>query len=142
MSMLSSAEAVIGMLVALVVLAFCFVYARRRRIASGGPLMVCALRTPTEPRWRLGLLRLTGSNLDWFSVVGPSIRPEFSWLRDELDFAAPGPVRETIPGLPDPVAVTGTAAGAALELAMPPSGGTALRAWLESSPPGHNVNVA
>ncbi|CCH76229.1 putative secreted protein [Nostocoides japonicum T1-X7] len=142
MLILTSAEVAVAVALAAVVIVFCFVYLRRRRIASGGPLMVCAFRTPAEPRWRLGLLRLSGDQLDWFSVVGPSMRPALSWPRDELDLSAPAPVEEVIPGLPDPVHVSGTAAGAALDLAMPPSASTALRAWLESSPPGHNVNVA
>ena len=142
MSILTSAELAVALALAVVVAVFCFVYLRRRRIASAGPLMVCAFRTPAEPRWRLGLLRLSGDRLDWFSVIGPSMRPAMSWPRDELDLGAPGPVQETIPGLPDPVRVSGTAAGAALDLAMPQSASTALRAWLESSPPGHNINVA
>ncbi|MEO7069864.1 MAG: DUF2550 family protein [Nostocoides sp.] len=139
---LSSVEATVGALVVLIAVIIAVVWFRRRRIAAGGPLIVCALRTPAEPRWRLGLLRLTEETLDWFSVVGATTRSEFSWSRRELDFGAPQPLSDHIPGLPDPYIVNGTAAGAALDLALPRSGGTVLRAWLESSPPGFNVNVA
>lgn len=141
-SILTSAEAIVAVLVALFVIVVAVVWLRRRRIAAGGPLIVCALRTPAEPRWRLGLVRLTDEQLDWFSVVGATTRPELSWSRHELDFGAPQRLDDHIPGLPEPYAVNGTAAGAALDLALPRSGGTVLRAWLESSPPGFNVNVA
>ena len=47
-----------------------------------------------------------------------------------------------IPGLAEPVAVQGRAGGASCELAFVPAAYTAVRAWLESSPPGYNVNVA
>lgn len=142
MSILTGGEAVVALVLLLIAIVFGFVFLRRRRIASTGPLMLCAFRSPAVPRWRLGLLRLGSDHLDWFSVIGPSMRPAMSWARDELDFSAPASVAEVIPGLPEPVRVSGTAAGAALELAMPPSASTALRAWLESSPPGHNISVA
>ncbi len=141
-SILLSVEAVVVVLVVLAVVVVALVWLRRRRIAAGGPLIVCALRTPAEPRWRLGLVRLSEERLDWFSVVGATTRPELSWGRHELDFGAPRRLTDHIPGLPEPYAVNGTAAGAALDLALPRSGGTVLRAWLESSPPGFNVNVA
>lgn len=142
MSILTSVEAAFVVLAMLALVVVAFVWARRARIASTGPVMVCALRTPAEPRWRLGLLRLSGERLDWFSVIGPTARPEFSWGRHEVDFGAPHPVREAIPGLGEAVALDGTASGAELNFALERTGSMALRAWLESSPPGFNVNVA
>jgi hypothetical protein len=143
MSPLVTTELILGS-VALLALAFvAFVWLRRRYIAGGRQLMLCALRTEAEPRWRLGLARLSGDNLEWFSVVGPSLRPEQTWLRHEFDLGAPAPVPETIPGLPpDAVAVSGQCGQANCSLAMSAAAYTALRAWLESSPPGFNVNVA
>jgi hypothetical protein len=48
-----------------------------------------------------------------------------------------------VPGLPaDAVSVTGRSRTTNYELALSPAAYTALRAWLESSPPGFNVNVA
>ncbi len=141
-SILTSVESAVVLLLLVALAVVAVVWLRRRRIAASGPLIVCALRTPAEPRWRLGLVRLTGERLDWFSVVGATTRPELSWGRHELDFSAPRRLADHIPGLPEPYAVNGTAAGAELDLALPMSGGTVLRAWLESSPPGFNVNVA
>ena len=65
-----------------------------------------------------------------------------SWARGELDFGAAVPLADPIPGLADPVAVQGRAGTQACEFAFVPAAYTAVRAWLESSPPGYNVNVA
>lgn len=143
MSPLVTAELILGSIAVLAVGFVAFVWLRRRYIAAGSQLMLCALRTEAEPRWRLGLARLSGDHLQWFSVVGPSLRPERRWLRHELDLGVPTGVPETIPGLPpDAVAVSGECGPLTCSLAMSSAAYTALRAWLESSPPGFNVNVA
>jgi len=141
MSPLVTAESVLALLAAVVLVVLAYVWLRRRYIAEGRPLMLCALRTEGDPRWRLGLARLSGASLDWFTVVGPSLRPRFSWHRYELDFGAAVPVHEPIPGLPDAVEVSGTCGPTPCGLAVPQPAYTAFRAWLESSPPGFNVNV-
>ena len=104
--------------------------------------MLCALRTDPSSRWRLGLARLGAQRFEWFSIVGPSLRPEVSWLRGQVDLGIPTPLADPIPGLAEPVSVTGRAAGQSYEFAFVPAAYTAVRAWLESSPPGFNVNVA
>ena len=132
------------LVVALALLAACivFVWLRRRYISGGKPLMMCAVNAG-DGRWRLGLARIAGDRLDWFSVVGPSLRPAHEWLRHDLDLGAPGRLGELVPGLPsDAVSVTGRSRTTHYELAMSPAAYTSLRAWLESSPPGFNVNVA
>ncbi len=117
-----------------------FIWLRRRFIAEGRPLLFCAMRTEAEPRWRLGLVRFRGDRLEWFSVAGPRVGPEQSWIRHQLDLGTPRRLDDEIPGLPEAVAVPTGTAGA--ELAMHPASYTAIRAWHESSPPGFNVNVA
>ena len=97
---------------------------------------------PHGGRWRLGLARLGSERFEWFSIVGPSLRPEVSWLRGELDLGTATPLADPIPGLADPVAVQGSAGAESCEFAFVPAAYTAVRAWLESSPPGYNVNVA
>ena len=47
-----------------------------------------------------------------------------------------------IPGLADPVAVLARGGDETCEFAFVPAAYTAVRAWLESSPPGYNSNVA
>lgn len=143
MSPLVTVEVVLGCLAVLALSLLAFVWLRRRYIAGGRQLMLCAMRTEAEPRWRLGLARLSGDHLEWFSVVGPSLRPEYTWVRHEFDLGAPTPIPEPIPGLPpDSVWVTGQCGPTECSLAMASAAYTALRAWLESSPPGFNVNVA
>lgn len=116
-----------------------FLWLRRRYIAQGRPLLLGALRTDVEPRWRLGLIRLRGERFEWFSVGGPRLGPEHTWSRQELDLGAPQPITEEIPGLAEAVCVTTGRPGA--ELALTPSTYTAILAWHESAPPGLGVNV-
>ena len=137
------AELVLALVVLFVVGALTFVWARRRFISGDGrPVMLCARREGVTDRWRLGLARLSSDRFEWFSIVGPSLRPEVSWVRGELDFGSAVPLADPIPGLADPVAVEGRAGAETCEFAFVPAAYTAVRAWLESSPPGFNVNVA
>jgi len=136
-------ELVLALVVLMVVGALTFVWARRRFISGDGrPVMLCAQRPDAGGRWRLGLARLSSDRFEWFSIVGPSLRPEVSWVRGELDFGSAVPLADPIPGLADPVAVEGRAGAETCEFAFVPAAYTAVRAWLESSPPGFNVNVA
>lgn len=136
-------ELVLALVVLLVVGALTFVWARRRFISGDGrPVMLCARRDDAVGRWRLGLARLGAERFEWFSVVGPSLRPEVSWQRGELDLGAPEALTDPIPGLADPVGVRVRGGAVAYEFAFAPAAYTAIRAWLESSPPGYNVNVA
>lgn len=143
MSVLVTTEIIVGSLLAITFLLLAFVWLRRRYVADGGPLLLCALRTEADPRWRLGLVRLHGSRLEWFSVVGPSFTAAYSWRRQDLDLGAPEPLEEQVPGLPaDAVSVTGRCGALPCGLAFSPPSCMAVRAWLESSPPGFNANVA
>lgn len=142
MTPLVTVELVLAVVVGVLLLSLLFVWLRRRWISGGNPLMICAVSTG-QSRWRLGLARIAGDSFDWFSVVGPSLSPEHSWTRHELDLGAPAPLADPVPGLPpDAVSVRGISANSDYELALSPAAYTALRAWLESSPPGFNVNVA
>ncbi len=136
-------ELVLALVVLAAVGALTFVWARRRFISGDGrPIMLCARRDGPGSRWRLGLARLGAERFEWFSIVGPSLRPEVSWQRGELDLGTAEPLADPIPGLADPVAVRGGTTGSMCEFAFAPAAYTAIRAWLESSPPGYNVNVA
>ena len=102
-----AAELVLAVLVVLLVGALIFVWVRRRLISGDGrPVMLCALRDESSSRWRLGLARLGAQRFEWFSIVGPSLRPEVSWLRGEFDLGIPMPLADPIPGLAEPVSVT------------------------------------
>ena len=62
------------------------VFARRRLIARGKALTVCALREAGGDRWRIGLVRYGSTGLDWFRLAGISLRPARRWERTELEF--------------------------------------------------------
>jgi Protein of unknown function (DUF2550) len=121
------------------------VFIRRRLIARGKPLTVCALREPGDAKWRFGLVRYGTTGLEWFKLAGISLRPARRWERTLLEFGASQP-------LPDgerPEILIGGALrvdcsyrGEHFELALARAPYTALRSWLEASPPGRNVNVA
>ena len=134
-------ELVLALVVIVVVGALTFVWARRRFISGDGrPVMLCARRA-NGGRWRLGLARLGSERFEWFSIVGPSLRPRCPGL-GELDLGSA--TRSPTPSRGSPIRWPCRAARGAesCEFAFVPAAYTAVRAWLESSPPGYNVNVA
>lgn len=139
--MLISAEIAVGVLVFVVVVVLVSIIVRRRTIASRGPLMLCAMR-PEGGRFRLGLLSLDADRLGWHRLFGISIRPEHVWDRTRIEVEAPQVLAELIAGLPDAVEVRCHHRDDVFDLALSPAAYTATRSWLESSPPGFNVNVA
>jgi hypothetical protein len=141
MSPLVTAEIVAGVLVLLAVSILAFIFIRRRMLAAGRPLMVAAVRH-TGHGYRLGLLRFGGTRLQWFTLVGPSMRPQREWERVRLELEAPGSPHEVVAGMPDAVEVTCHYGPDTFQLALAPTHYTAVRSWLESAPPGFNVNVA
>lgn len=138
-----ASELVLGLVLTLLVGVLIFVWARRRVISGDGrPVMLCARRGRRPGAWRLGLARLGQSRFEWFSIIGPSFSPEVSWVRHDIELAVAEPLADPIPGLSEPVRVVGKCGPDTAEFAFAPAAYTALRAWLESSPPGYNVNVA
>ena len=135
-------EIIVGTLALLAVLALAYIFVRRRLLSSGAPLMLCALRLPGRSSYRLGLLRFSGSTLEWFTLIGPSPRPLRSWDRPRLELGPPEASQEPVSGLPDAVTVQCRYDGEQFRIALAPPAYTAMRSWLESSPPGFNVNVA
>ncbi len=142
MSPVISAEIVAGALILLAVVALTYIFVRRRLLASGAPLMLCALQLHGRSPYRLGLLRFSGSTLEWFTLIGPSPRPARTWERPRLELGPPGRPATAIAGIPEAVTVEGHYDDDTFSMALAPAAYTAMRSWLESSPPGFNVNVA
>lgn len=142
MSPLVTAEIVAGTLVLLAVMGLAFIFVRRRLLAAGSPLMLCALRERGSTGFRLGLARFAGQRLEWFTLIGPSLRPRRAWERCRLELEAPSAPHEVLAGLPDGVTVTCHHGTDSFVLGLAPGSYTAVRSWLESAPPGFNVNVA
>lgn len=140
-----ASEILVGGALFITVLVLGAVFARRRLIARGKPLTVCALREQGQDRWRFGLVRYGASGLEWFTLTGISLRPARVWERTQLEFNA---VRPLEPGerpevlIPGAMKVDGIHRGSHFELALAQAQYTAVRSWLEASPPGRNVNVA
>jgi len=121
------------------------IFVRRRVIARGKPLTVCALRESSDGRWRFGLVRYGATGLEWFTLLGASLRPARRWDRGLLQFGAGRPLESgerpevLIPGA---MRVDCTYREARFEIALAQGPYTALRSWLEASPPGRNSYVA
>ena len=65
-----------------------------------------------------------------------------AWGREGLEISTPSPDPVSIPGLDSAVSVELTGkSGHLADLALEPKIYPAVRSWLESAPPGHNVNV-
>ena len=143
-SALVSTEIVIGALILIAAVVLATTYARRRYIASGLPLTLCAMRPAGTDRWRLGLIRFGDNALEWFTLGGVSLRPRHRWLRQRLLLDAPVHLSggDVIPVLPDAYRVPCTDGDDDFELALQGPDYTALRSWQEAAPPGYNVNVA
>lgn len=139
-----SSELLVGGCLFIVVFVLGAVFARRRLIARGKPLTVCALREPADGRWRFGLVRYGTTGLEWFTLAGISLRPARRWDRTLLQFGASRPLEagerpETL--IPGAMRVDCSYRGARFDLALAQAPYTALRSWLEASPPGRNVHV-
>lgn len=143
MSTLQAVELILLAGCAVVALWLVLVWLRRRSLAAHGPVSPCAVQLPESSRWRLGLLRLGPDHLDWFSVGGVTTHPTMSWAREGLEISTPvAGETVSIPGLDKACSVTLTGRdGVLARLAVEPKIYPAVRSWLESAPPGHNVNV-
>jgi hypothetical protein len=90
-------------------------------------------------------VRYGTSGLEWFTLTGLSLRPARVWERTRLEFNTvspldPGEKPEVL--IPGAMRVDCTYRDEHFELALAKAQYTAVRYWLEASPPGHNVNVA
>lgn len=140
---LAFVEMAVGTLLFLVVLALAATYARRRTISRGRLLILCGWRANRRNRWRLGLMRLGSTRLEWYTLLGLTSRPRHQWDRVALELDAPAEPRRTdrIDLIPDAAPVQCTYSGGRFELALPPSAYTALRSWSEAAPPGSTADV-
>ncbi len=135
--------ALVGLLVVITFLLGLF-FARRQAISRHRSLFVCGWRPTGADEFVAGMASLDGGTLTWFRLNGLSWRPSRTWERSELDLS--GATRISVPELaailPDALGVTCHSGAQSFELAVPEACYAALRSWVESIPPGHNVNVA
>jgi hypothetical protein len=108
----------------------------------------CSLRREgsgrTAGRWVVGVARYESDRLDWFRIFTMSPRPGRSFARGRLvilDRREPeGP--EVYSVLQGSVIVRCAYGASVLELAMSDPAYSGFATWLESAPPGQNINVA
>jgi hypothetical protein len=139
-SVLVTAEIVAGACLAAALLALAFIFARRRLLARGGDLMLCDLRPAATAHWRAGLLRFDDASIAWIPLLGVTLRPAYCWDRQGLDL---GSLAELAPGQRLEAGTVhafleGTPVSRGprrVELALGSDPYTALRAWLEATPP-------
>jgi len=140
-----ASEVLVGGCLFLVGLVLGAIFVRRRLIARGKPLTVCGLRERGEGHWRFGLVRYGTTGLEWFTLAGISLRPARHWERNLLEFDACRPFEAGEKPdvlLPGGMRVDCSYRDERFEIALAQAQYTALRSWLEASPPGRNVNVA
>ncbi|GAB3258598.1 DUF2550 domain-containing protein [Kineococcus gypseus] len=117
---------------------------RRRRLTGRLGTFDCSLRHPGSRRWALGVARYETDRLDWYRTFSLSPRPSRTFARGALDVTrrrdAEGSERLAVQ--PGALVVECRHAGDPLELAMGADAYTGFASWLESAPPGQNVNVA
>jgi hypothetical protein len=123
------------------------VVSRRRFLTRGVGAFDCSLRLgggSTAKGWRLGVARYEPDRIDWFRVFSASLRPAESLVRSELDVQdrrRPSG-QETFAVLAGAIIARCRYRDELVELAMTEQAYTGFAAWLESAPPGQNVNVA
>lgn len=143
--LLLTSEVLVGGALFIVLAVLGAIFTRRRLIAGGKPLTVCALREPADHRWRFGFARYGTTGLEWFTLGGLSLRPARRWERTVLDIGTGQPLvpceRPEIL-IPSAWRVDCCYRQESFEIALAQAPYTALRSWLEAVPPGHNVNVA
>jgi hypothetical protein len=139
-----------GACAVLLLVALVAVVLRRRRLTARLGTFDCSIRQTRghRRRWALGVARYESDRLDWYRTFSLSPRPSCTYARRALDVTlfrdAEGP--ELVAVQPGAMIVecrfTNAGAGEEIELAMSPDAYTGFASWLESAPPGQNVNVA
>ena len=137
----------VGLVALFVVLAFVFLFGRRRWISRDGGTFECSVRmrvpskggTASARGWVLGLGRYTGDQLEWFRIFSFSARPKYSFRRSLAVLT-----RRTPHGAEAFSLYSGHMVVAvrlddqrSIELAMSESALTGFLAWTEAAPPGH-----
>lgn len=139
----------LGLFALLVVLAFVFLFVRRRLISRGGGTFECSVRTRPPARgnavgsargWSLGLGRYTGDHLEWFRIFSFSTRPKFTFDRAMTIAAQRTPQgAEAFSLYAGHVVVTVRLdTGDTVELAMSRNALMGFLAWTEAAPPGYD----
>ncbi len=135
--LLFTLEVAVGVVVAVVGGYLLAVTLRRRAIARGKLLAMCAYAREGAAMWRNGFIRFGEGEVEWYPIGGVSLRPRHSWSRRTLDLGTPVAVdpREHLELIDDAVWVPCYDGTTRFQLAMARPAYTALRAFVEAAPP-------
>lgn len=133
-------------LLALVVLGVLGIGVRRRTLQRSGGTFDCSFREKVGPHargWMLCIARYDGDAISWFRVISLSPRPRRVVNRSDLEVVGRRQPhgQEAFSMMGGSVVVSCRERGRPLELGMSEPALTGFLAWLESAPPGQNVNV-
>ncbi|HZK35773.1 MAG TPA: DUF2550 domain-containing protein [Aeromicrobium sp.] len=138
---LDSLAAIIG---ALLILVITFALRRRLLARSGGTFDISInRRTEHHPAgWTIGVGRYSENHLEWFRVFSLSPRARYRFERSSLHVHGRRTPegREVFALHSGHVVVSCDSEFDVRQIALSPQALTALRSWLESSPPGRQVN--
>lgn len=145
---LFAAELVLAALILAALLLLLWLFTRRRLLSHEGDVVACGIRPRAVPPWRPALLRMSAGQLQAFPLFGWTTRPAYTWERYTLELSATTPLEEdgriasVFSGQGDRtvyrVRVSGVEPGGegmTFDLALAPAQYTAMRYWVESSPP-------
>ena len=127
----------VGLIVGVIGAYLLAVTLRRRAIARGRLLAMCAYAREGAHMWRNGFIRFGEGEVEWYPIGGISVRPRHSWPRRALDLGAPVAVdaRERLDLIEDAIWVPCHDGERRFRLAMSRSAYTALRSFVEAAPP-------
>lgn len=137
-----------GAVTALLVLVVGVFVLRRYLLTREFGTFDCSLRRDgtgrSAGRWMVGVARYESDRLDWFRIFTMNPRPWRSFARSRLvilDRREPqGPEAYSV--VQGSVIVRCAYGASVLELAMSDPAYSGFATWLESAPPGQNINVA
>ena len=135
---------VLGVLVALGLVAMGLLVLRRRFLSRSGGTFDCSLRlrptasSRTGQGWTLGIARYSGDTLEWYRVFSYALRPKRVLGRRDLQVVERRQPRgpEVFSLLSGAVVVRCVGDGGPVEFAMSEDTLTGFLSWVESSPPG------
>lgn len=139
----------LGLLGLLVVLAFAFLFVRRRVLSRSGGTFECSVRLQLPKKatagassrgWTLGLGRYSDSSLEWFRIFSFSLRPKYTFSRGMKVLSRREPHGAEAFALYGGHVVVAAKldSGQKIELAMSDSALTGFMAWTEAAPPRHD----
>ncbi len=138
----------LGLVAVVVVLAFLFLFVRRRLISRDGGTFECSVRTRLPARgsaaatargWSLGLARYSGDSLEWFRIFSFATRPKHVFDRGMTVRERRTPHGAEAFSLYSGHVVVSVRldTGRTVELAMSQNALMGFLSWTEAAPPGY-----